>query len=134
MATAGEDPGAGEWTRIVRKGRNSKNNISSSSALAAVPPAAGPAENFLPNAAPKLTLADIQAEHDKVRAKWRASPSYNRLFSLVAAKAGASHVGVRRAVCLGLGAFDPEDGSWVARRRSHVQLAAFLGLVEALGE
>lgn len=135
MATnSGEEPGADEWTRIVRKGKrnNSKNGTRPSAAI--TPPAAGPAENFLPNAAPKLALADIKAEHDKLRAKWRATASYSRLKELVASKARLSYVGVRRAVCLGLGAFDPEDGSWVARRRSHVQLAAFLGIVEALGE
>lgn len=132
-ANAGEESGANEWTRIVRKGKHSKKHSVRPSATT-TPPAAGPAENFHPNAAPKLTVADIQAEHDKLRAKWCASSSHSRLHEMVASKAGLSHASVNRAVCLGLGAFDPEDGSWVARRRSHVQLAAFLGMVEATGE
>lgn len=39
---------------------------------------------------------------------------------------------VRKAVCLGLGSFDPENGSWVTKEKAHVQLAAFLFIVEEI--
>ncbi|CAN8099895.1 unnamed protein product [Discula destructiva] len=139
----------GEWTRIVRKkgkGINSRKKLHTTAPPPQPPPpAAGPVENFQPNAAPKLSVADIAAEHANIGAKWRASSSacYVRLRALIQANAAASSsrgsngggcVAITRAICLGLGAFDPADGSWVARRRSHVQLAAFLAMVEALEE
>ncbi|KND91756.1 hypothetical protein TOPH_03898 [Tolypocladium ophioglossoides CBS 100239] len=38
----------------------------------------------------------------------------------------------RAAVCLGIGTFDPADGSGEARRRTYVQLIAFLVMVDEL--
>ncbi|KAJ4420416.1 hypothetical protein N0V82_004405 [Gnomoniopsis sp. IMI 355080] len=130
-----------EWTRIVRKGK--KRNTTSRKTT---PPAAGPVDNFRPNAAPTLSATDIRAEHDQVTAAWRATEACVQLRALMVrgrgegaagpinAVAPAACVPVRRAVCLGLGAFDPADGAWVARRRAHVQLAAFLTMVEGLEE
>lgn len=127
-ANTGEEGAAestNDWTRIARKGKRSKK------AASQVPPAAGPSDNFRPNAAPTLSAVDIHAEHEQVSAAWRGTTACAKLRELVQTNA-ASCVGVRRAVCLGLGAFDPADGAWVARRRAHVQLAAFLTMVEAL--
>ncbi|UNI22243.1 hypothetical protein JDV02_008147 [Purpureocillium takamizusanense] len=39
---------------------------------------------------------------------------------------------VTKAVCLGIGTFDPPDGGWEAKRRTFLQLIAFLILVEEL--
>lgn len=39
---------------------------------------------------------------------------------------------VRKAVCLGIGSFDPENGSWTVKEKAHVQLAAFLLIVEEI--
>lgn len=39
---------------------------------------------------------------------------------------------VSTAICLGIGSFDPHEGSWPLRRRTHVQLAAFETIVAAL--
>lgn len=130
-------PGSGEaegedtsqWTRIVRKEKAKKLGRRQQPAQ---PPPAGPPENFRPNPSPKLSVDDIRAEHQGVSSKWRGTACYERLSRLVKVNA-ASHAPIRKAVCLGLGAFDPEDGSWVAQRRSHSQLAAFLTVVEVLG-
>lgn len=130
-ANAGEEGGAdnsiNEWTHIGRKGKRSqKKQISQHS-----PPAAGSVDNFRPNPAPTLSAADIHAEHEQVSAAWRDTAACTKLRELVRSNA-VQCVGVRRAVCLGLGAFDPEDGAWVSRRRAHVQLAAFLTMVQTL--
>lgn len=44
------------------------------------------------------------------------------------------HVPIQKAVCLGIGTFDPADGSWDAKRRTLVQLSAFHIMVETIGE
>lgn len=128
-ANAGEGGGSDndtkEWTHIVRKGRRNTKRILRN------PPTAGSVDNFRPNSAPTLSVSDIQAEHEQVTAAWRGTPACEQLCALVRSSADAC-VNVRRAICLGLGAFDPADGAWVARRRAHVQLAAFLTMVKTL--
>lgn len=37
-----------------------------------------------------------------------------------------------QAVCLGIGTFDPEDGAWEVKRRTHIQLVAFQFIVAEL--
>ncbi|KAK5999237.1 hypothetical protein PT974_01629 [Cladobotryum mycophilum] len=39
---------------------------------------------------------------------------------------------VTRAICLGIGSFDPPDGGWEAKRKTYIQLIAFLIMVEEL--
>lgn len=112
-----------QWTRVSRKGKGNQS----------LPPAAGAPENFLPNPAPQLSPQDIGAHHQKIATKWRATDNYVKLCDTVRTNA-ASHIPITRAICLGLGAFDPEDGSWMAQRRSHIQMAAFLTVVEILSK
>lgn len=131
------DGKSSEWTRIVRKDRRNNrgrrpHKQQQQQQQHPLPPTAGPADNFRPNAAPRLSADDIAAEHDKVAAQWRQTDACARLLAQLRDNAPAC-VRVARAVCLGLGAFEPEDGSFAARRRSHVQLAAFLTMIEALG-
>ncbi|PSR80333.1 hypothetical protein BD289DRAFT_357373, partial [Coniella lustricola] len=82
---------------------------------------------------PQLSAVDIQAQHEKIAARFRATPCCQKLIKLITAHA-PSHVRITRAICLGLGPFDPEDGSWDAQRRSHVQLEAFLNMVAVLAK
>lgn len=119
-----DDPS--QWTRIVRKGKKLGRKEEGLRL-----PVGGPPENFHPNGSPQLTVDDIKANHHKVASKWRATKCYENLQSVIGDKSN-SHEKVTRAICLGLGAFDPEDASWSAQRRSHIQLAAFLAMVEAL--
>lgn len=125
-SAADQDDDPSQWTRIVRKGKKLSRK---EEALRL--PVGGPPENFHPNGSPQLTVDDIKADHHKVASKWRETKCCEQLFKIVKDKS-ASHEKITRAVCLGLGAFDPEDGSWSAQRRSHIQLAAFLAMVEAL--
>lgn len=120
-----------QWTRIVRKGKKLSRQRQAPHPPSQ-PPAAGPAENFQPNASPHLSLNDIAADHEKTTSRWRGTDCYKKLHEIIK-KNAASHAAITNAVCLGLGAFDPDDGSWLAQRRSHIQLAAFLTMVEALG-
>lgn len=77
------------------------------------------------------STADITAEYETFKTRWRETPCHARIRDLVKQNAGA-HRRVRRAVCLGVGTFDPEDGGWDAKRRSHIQLDGFLTVVEVL--
>ncbi|KAF3760036.1 hypothetical protein M406DRAFT_222847, partial [Cryphonectria parasitica EP155] len=90
-------------------------------------------ENFRPNRRPQLSADEIRADYNDISSQWLSSGCHATLSNLVRDNA-SSHAGVRRAVCLGLGAFDPEDGSLLAQRRSHIQLAAFLTIVQILEE
>lgn len=119
-----DDPS--QWTRIARKGKK----LGRKEQVLRLP-VGGPPENFHPNGAPQLSANDIRADHDRVASKWRATKCCEQLCKTIKDRS-ASHEKITRAVCLGLGAFDPEDGSWSAQRRSHIQLAAFLAMIEAL--
>lgn len=129
-----ENADSAQWTRIIRKGKKlgRKQQQHQPQSQPHHPPAAGPAENFQPNPSPQLSADDIDTAHHKIASKWRTSEAHEKLRALIKANA-SSHVSISRAVCLGLGAFDPDDGSWLAQRRSHIQLAAFLTMVRELG-
>lgn len=120
-----DDPS--QWTRIVRKGKKLRRQ---EDVLRL--PLGGPPENFRPNEKPVLSVDDIKANHTKIVSQWQETECYTKLCGLIKDNA-AAHANITRAVCLGLGAFDPEDNSWIAQRRSHIQMAAFLAIVEILG-
>lgn len=121
-----QDDDPSQWTRIIRKGKK----LGRQEEVLRLP-VGGPAENFHPNGSPQLTVDDIRADHERVASKWRATQCSKQLISTIKDKS-VSHVKITRAVCLGLGPFDPEDSSWSAQRRSHIQLAAFLAMVDTL--
>lgn len=39
---------------------------------------------------------------------------------------------IRKAICLGIGSFDPDNGSWVTKEKAHMQFAAFSVIVDEL--
>ncbi|KAI2463906.1 hypothetical protein F4781DRAFT_97470 [Annulohypoxylon bovei var. microspora] len=113
-----------EWTRVRRKGRHAKTHhpaIFSGSSRHA---------NGSESRPSFLSVSDIEREHRRVRDQWRASTSCAKLREIVASHNCSS--AITHAVCLGLGSFDPDDGSWENKRRAHVQLAAFLYMVEQM--
>ncbi|KUI70007.1 hypothetical protein VM1G_04796 [Cytospora mali] len=127
-----DDPS--QWTRVVRKGKGKgKGKKLGRREEVLRLPLGGPPENFRPNGTPVLSLDDIKADHSKIASKWLATGGYTKLCKFIKTNA-ATHAKITRAICLGLGAFDPEDGSLVAQRRSHIQLAAFLAIVDILKE
>ncbi|KAI0873275.1 hypothetical protein GGS24DRAFT_501978 [Hypoxylon argillaceum] len=119
------DPTEEVWVKVNRrKGHRSKTAISTVSS--ATP---------LPNN-PTLSLEQVQQDHDRIATQWKSSPSYGQLQALLSRHTPGpnnSVAAVTKAICFGLGSFDtPPDGSWERTRTAHVQLAAFLALVEHL--
>lgn len=39
---------------------------------------------------------------------------------------------IRKAICFGIGSFDPDNGSWITKERTHMQFAAFSIIVDEL--
>ena len=74
---------------------------------------------------------DISAEYRRIRARWEDEAPCRELKRQVSE---GDMPPVSRAVCLGIGTFDPPDGGWETKRRTFIQLIAFLVLVESLGE
>lgn len=89
-------------------------------------------ETPLPRSGPLRSASDIAAEYHKVRADWELTPCCAAIRGLIQQHA-AQLDSVSEAICLGIGTFDPADGAWEAKRRTYVQLIAFLVMVDELG-
>ncbi|KEY65249.1 hypothetical protein S7711_01769 [Stachybotrys chartarum IBT 7711] len=90
-----------------------------------------PPQHSQPRSGPLRPLSAIDAEYRKTRSQWEGTSCCARLRELVATSAaGVGHVS--NAICLGIGTFDPSDGAWEAKRRTFIQLIAFLIIVEEL--
>jgi hypothetical protein len=77
-----------------------------------------------------LSVKEIHSDYKRFDQQWSASECCRKLKELIASNPCCQSP--TKAVCLGLGSFDPEDGAWLIRRRSHIQLAAFRTLVECI--
>ncbi|KAL1844898.1 hypothetical protein VTK73DRAFT_1545 [Phialemonium thermophilum] len=84
-----------------------------------------------PNPSPQLTLEQIARRHDRISTEWRAGACCAQLRSLVE-KSLPSHVRLTRAVCLGIGSFEPVESVPMVARVAHVQLEAFRVMAELL--
>lgn len=124
-----EDAGD-EWTRVRRKTRRRGGKSHQVINPGLKPQAAAPAPAPRQAAASDLSVQDIQAQHKRIYDQWLDSDCHKNLQQLVNTK--ANPVPISQAVCFGIGTFDPEDGAWEVRRRTHVQLAAFLQTVSLL--
>ncbi|GAP86694.2 hypothetical protein SAMD00023353_2000330 [Rosellinia necatrix] len=82
--------------------------------------------------APSLTLDQVRQDHDRLAGQWKSSGSYSRLRELLSAHTTGAGSSVTKAICFGLGSFNPPNGEWDWKRRTHIQLAAFLAIVEHL--
>jgi hypothetical protein len=110
-----------EWTRVKTKTR--RRQVPRKAPAATTKKAA-------PDAAPStLTVADIEAEYETFRLRWQDGEASRRLKDTIDSNA-ASGKAVRNAVCLGIGTFDPDHGGWDAKRRTYIQLVAFLDMVK----
>ncbi|KAM0808404.1 putative SRR1-like domain-containing protein [Seiridium cardinale] len=112
------------WTFVTNK-RNRQSGKRAPTLAPTTAPAA-PQTRTTPN----LSVEEIRSDHRKFVQQWVDSKCCNKLKDITQAK--SCHPSPTKAVCLGLGSFDPEDGSWQIRRRSHVQLAAFMTFVECV--
>lgn len=82
--------------------------------------------------APTLPLDQVKQDHDRLVSQWKSSASYNRLKELLSTHSGITSSHVTKAICFGLGSFDPPDGAWDQKRKTHLQLAALLTIVDDL--
>ncbi|OAA55104.1 Sensitivity To Red Light Reduced-like, SRR1 [Cordyceps fumosorosea ARSEF 2679] len=118
------------WTRVHRKSR--RHRPSSAKSIASTQPHSSP-DTFAPRTSGVLRPPEaLRADYDKLRAEWLASPACAALLRLLDAQPPRVVVPVRRAVCLGIGTFDPADGAWEAKRAAYVQLCAFSTIVSQL--
>jgi hypothetical protein len=81
---------------------------------------------------PEAPPSAIKTEYLKIRKDWSPSPCCTALRQVIATHA-ATLSPLKKAICLGLGTFDPHDGSWESKRRTYRQYIAFLIMVEELG-
>lgn len=123
--------GEEQWTKVQRKSRRgAKAHAQVASRprqkAGAVEPVPGPRQAAASDLSPKA----IQDQHSRIREQWIDSDCRRKLDDIITSKADPALVS--QAVCFGIGTFDPEDGAWEVKRRTHVQLAAFLHIVSLL--
>lgn len=111
------------WTRVPAKGRRRGGRSRPSAAPVAIGHSPG-----LPRTENLRSASDIADEYRRIRAQWETTEASQILRRFVTDHGPAS---VSTAVCLGIGTFDPPDGGWDTKRRTYVQLIAFLLVVEA---
>ncbi|UKZ47880.1 hypothetical protein TrVGV298_002114 [Trichoderma virens] len=88
-------------------------------------------------AVPELTPEEIKKDFDTFKAQFKASPCRKALHKIVLnfvldSFNDGNFEPVDEAICLGIGSFDPPDGSWQLKKRAHTQLAAMLHMVKLL--
>ncbi|KAK4071043.1 uncharacterized protein Triagg1_6410 [Trichoderma aggressivum f. europaeum] len=117
-----------EWTVVRRRSRRIQG--------------LGPGPYTLPDAAravPHLAVEEMQKDFDNYNAQFKASNTAKTLHDTIKEFASdALNVNnekpVTKAISLGIGSFDPADGSPQLKRRAHMQLAAMLHMVSLLEE
>ncbi|RYC54538.1 hypothetical protein CHU98_g11673, partial [Xylaria longipes] len=77
-----------------------------------------------------ISLEQVKQEHDRFASEWKSSPAYAQVQEILSGHTASNRV--TKAICFGLGSFDPPDGHYARKRQSHTQLAAFLAIVEHL--
>ncbi|KAH8169356.1 SRR1 domain-containing protein [Sarocladium implicatum] len=127
MAATDADP----WTFVKPRSRKNKGKQASSK-----PPPGSQTSSEAPAVLkPRTTnlrsVDEISVEYRAVRAEWLESDTCAKLRELVE-KHASGNVSISKAICLGVGTFDPEDGAWAQKRISFHQLIAFTVMVEEL--
>ncbi|KAJ4865403.1 SRR1 domain-containing protein [Trichoderma breve] len=84
-------------------------------------------------------MEEIQKDFENFNAQFQTSPGAASLRDTITefvsdALADGNDKPVTQAISLGIGSFDPTDGSWQLKRRAHTQLAAMLFMVRLLEE
>ncbi|KAI1635221.1 hypothetical protein F4809DRAFT_462268 [Biscogniauxia mediterranea] len=145
VKSPGSQPAAQEeWIQVRRKGRRRTPGQTQTLTQTQVQPRTAFSSVSVPDLADtkrpprtsSLTVDEIRRTHERIAAQWAASPCRQRLASALASRptspSPVPSPPITSAICLGIGTFDPDDGSWELRRRAHVQLAAFLFMVEQM--
>ncbi|KZZ88794.1 hypothetical protein AAL_07995 [Moelleriella libera RCEF 2490] len=121
-----------EWT-VVRSKKGRGPRLPTRRAVAAAA-AAATAATATARTGPLRSVADITDEYTRLKANFASKPIYSSIRDLAASAQSQSQCTriVKKAVCLGIGSFDPPDGAWEAKRRAFVQLLAFETLAQSL--
>ncbi|KAI0858053.1 hypothetical protein F4860DRAFT_327161 [Xylaria cubensis] len=79
-----------------------------------------------------ISLEQVKQDHSRFSSEWLSSPACVQLRELLSGHMASAGTGSRttKAICFGLGTFDTPVYDW--KRASHIQLAAFLAIVEHL--
>jgi hypothetical protein len=117
-----------EWTQVTSKSKRHKPK----------PPPSARDPKIAP-ATPSVSPEQLRAEYASYRAQFEAGPACASLCEFLAAAAAAGGAGggrapITTAVCLGTGSFDDDRFGLDNKRQAFTQLAAFLVMVEKLGE
>lgn len=124
-----------DWTFVKPRSRKTKGRGKGS--VPQLPPGAQTSASTPASIKPRTSnlrsVDEIDKEYHTVREQWLDSECSTKLRELVrnqSIKQGS----ISKAICLGVGTFDPEDGAWAQKRISFHQLIAFTVLVEELGK
>ncbi|KAI1750486.1 hypothetical protein F4782DRAFT_246351 [Xylaria castorea] len=79
---------------------------------------------------PTISLEQVKQDHGRFSSEWTSSPAHAQLQELLSSHMASTSSRVTKAICFGLGTFDPTTYHW--KHCSHIQLAAFLGIVKHL--
>ncbi|KAI1658561.1 hypothetical protein F4813DRAFT_388330 [Daldinia decipiens] len=113
-----------QWTHVRHKGRRrpkAPHSVASSYVAGGI---AGSVRSS------SLSVPAITEEHKRIKYQWETSICYHKLQEILESRMSPSNIS--DAICFGTGSFDPEDSSWEMKRKAHIQLAAFLFIVEQL--
>ncbi|KAG5918113.1 hypothetical protein E4U42_006997 [Claviceps africana] len=77
------------------------------------------------------SLQDITSEYHRLRQDPPTQQCCTTIRHLIRAHAGACSR-VDKAICLGMGTFDPPDGAWEAKRRAYIQFLVFEAMVQEM--
>jgi hypothetical protein len=88
---------------------------------------------------PLLSKEAIAGKHFYTSKEYEKSREYRVLMAIIneclkdlKKKTRSLENPIRKAICLGIGSFDPPNGSWVSKERAHLQLAAFFAILDAI--
>jgi hypothetical protein len=126
VAPGSNDPDAG-WTHVRSKRRRNQAVATPGPSLQGEP------TEIEPRTASSKTVPEMHDEYARISSQWEGQAARNALLEIVRANAKRSPR-ISRAICLGIGTFDPENGGWEAKRRAYLQLAAFTTIVACLCE
>ncbi|KAL2260667.1 hypothetical protein VTK26DRAFT_5252 [Humicola hyalothermophila] len=119
----------GEWSHVQRKGRRLRNapmptNVAADSLH----------DGLRPNPNPELSVEDLRRYHETLISKNEVISNWwvQLREALESALSKPNPPAITKAVCLGPGPFEPNDGSPSARQTAHMQTAAFRFIVDHL--
>ncbi|KAL7916546.1 hypothetical protein GGI35DRAFT_44847 [Trichoderma velutinum] len=124
-------PESEAWTVVKTKSRRPRRGHG--------PGAGSKAPPSPSRAVPQLTKEEIQKDFENFNTQFKASPCAEALREIISTFVSDSvkdgnEKPITEAISLGIGSFDPPDGSWQLKRRAHTQLAAMLFMVNLLEE